>query len=123
MVVDVDKVVPLKPTQPSTGYAVALENNCRLGLRSMSDLMEHGVGIRQWSINAGNAVAENHVRLFAHTAQNLAAGECRSDGIAIGPRVRGKDKLLPSPYLMQDFFQHSLGSGSTLAFAFLDALQ
>jgi hypothetical protein len=37
--------------------------------------------------------------------------------------VRGKDELLPSPYLIQDFFQHSLASDSTLAFAFLDALQ
>ena len=35
-----------------------------------------------------------------------AAGQRRSDGIAIRPRVRGEDELLPSSDLVQDFVQH-----------------
>ncbi len=72
--------------------------------------MQYGVGIRERPVDARNAVAEDDLRLFAHAAEDLAARQGRSDGVAVGPCVRGKNELLSSPYLIQDFFQHPLRS-------------
>ena len=57
----------------------------------------------------GHAVAQDDVRLFSHAAQNLAAGQRRSDGIAVRAGMRGENECLPSTDLIQNFVQHPCG--------------
>src|SRR5271166_2544485 len=123
VMVDVDEVVALQSGQAGAGHAIALENDRGFRFRGLFNGMQYGVGVGQWPINAGNAIAEHDIRLLAHAAENLAAGQRRSDGVTIGPRMRGEDKLLSSPYLIEDFFEHPLGPGSTVAFSFFNTLE
>ncbi len=106
VVVDVDEVVLLQAGEPGAGYAIALQDDGGLGVGRLLGVAQHRVGKGQRAVDAGNTVAQDHARLLAHAAQNLAAGQRRADGIAVGPRMRGQNKRLSSPDLIQYFVQH-----------------
>ena len=123
MVIDVDEVVLLQAGQAGALHAIAFQDDDRLGLRSVLGGLQHRIAERQRAVDARHAIAEDDVRLFAHAAQNLAAGQRRANRIAIRPGVRGENELLPSADLIQNFVQHPSGPDSNLTLPFLNSMQ
>src|ERR1035437_10768100 len=109
MVIDVDEVVLLQASQARTLHAIALQDDDRLGWGRVLGGLQHRIAEGQRAVDARNAIAEDDVRLLAHAAQNLAAGQRRPDGIAIWPGVRRENEFLPSADLIQNFVKHPNG--------------
>jgi hypothetical protein len=106
--IDVDQEVVLQTLQARAMNAVTLQNDRRLVVAGHTIGLQHLIGERQRAINAGYAIVQHHVGLLPHGTQNLAAGERRSDGIAVGPGMRRKYEAVALFDLLEHILQHSL---------------
>jgi len=88
MVIDADQKLIFQSLKPGAMDAVTFQYDGGFIPAGHTVCLHNLIGKRQGAINAGDSVVQNDIRLLAHFAQNLAAGERRSDGIAIGTRVR-----------------------------------
>ena len=84
--------------------AVAFQNDCRFVTSRDATGLHHLIGKRKRTVDARNTVVQNNIGLLAHGAQNLAAGERRPHGIAVGPGVRSQHESL----VLSDLPEHIL---------------
>jgi hypothetical protein len=87
MMVDADQKSILQTFEPGPVNAVTLQNNRRFVIAQDVARLHNLIGERKRTVDTGNAIVQNYIGLLAHGAQNLATGECRSHGIAVGPGV------------------------------------
>ena len=123
MVIDVDEVVLLQAGQARALHAIAFQDDDRLRLGSILGGLQHRIAEGQRAVDTRHAIAQDDVCLFAHAAQNLAAGQRRPDGVAIWPGMRGENELLSSADLIQNFVQHPMVPSSNLTLPFLNSMQ
>src|ERR1700721_1864111 len=82
VMIDIDEKAIFKTIQRGAPYAVAFQQDNRI-------VSGHGIRLndptrkRRVLINAGHSIMHDDLRVFAHDAQNLAAGESRSDAISV----------------------------------------
>ena len=55
---------------------------------------EGAIGEGEFLVDAGDAIVDDDIGVFAHGAQDLAAGEGGADAVAVGARVRGHDEAV-----------------------------
>src|SRR5260370_15289618 len=106
MMIEVDQEAVLQFLQTRAVSAVELQNNRCLIVAGHAIRLHHLIGERQRAIDAWDAVVQHHVGLLPHGPQNLAARQRRSDGVAIGPRVRRQYKPVALFDLLKDLLQH-----------------
>ncbi len=92
--IDADEKAILETFEARAMDAVALENNRGLVIAVHAIGLQDLIGEGQGAVDSGNAVVQHDVGLLAHGAQDLAAGEGRSDRIAIGTSVRRQHEAI-----------------------------
>jgi len=85
----------VQPSQTRPLDAVAFKNDRGLIIAVHAVSLHYRVSKWQRAVYAGHTVMKHNIRLFAHSAQNLAAGERGTNGVPIRARVRGKQELIP----------------------------
>src|ERR1700693_2036297 len=108
MMIYADQEAVFQALEPCTVDAVALQNDRRLVVADNAIGPQHLIGERQCAINPRYAVVQHHVGLLPHGAQDLAARQRRSDGVAIRPRVRRKHEPVTLLDLTKNIVQHVL---------------
>ena len=106
MMIDADQKAIFETVEAGAMDAVALKND--RGLVAASDAAGLHHFIRKWKrpVDAGYAVVQHDVGLLAHRAQNLAAGERRTDSVAIRPGVRCQHESFVLSDLPEYVFEH-----------------
>ena len=79
--------------------------------------LNDAVGEGQVLIDAGHAIVHDHVRLLAHATEDLRAGQCRTNAVAVGTGVRGDDQASSSANFLEDLVQHGKSALSSLLLA------
>jgi hypothetical protein len=119
VMVNADEETIFEAFQPGAMNAVALEYDGRLITTGYAIRLHHFVGKRQRTVDARNAIVQNDIRLLAHGAKHLAAGQRRSDGVAVGPGMRRQHEALVLSDLPQYVFEHVAMASLHFTFAFL----
>ena len=90
VMIDADQKAVLQALQPRAVDAVTFQNDRGFVIPAHAIGLQHLIRKGQGTINSRDAIMQHHIGLLAHGAQNLAAGQRRSDGISIGARMRRK---------------------------------
>src|SRR5271166_1475385 len=106
MMIDTDQKAVFESLEPRAMDAVALKNNRRFVTAQDATRLHHLIRKRKRTVNPGNPIVKNDIRLLANLAQNLAARERRSHGIAIGTSVRRQHEPLVLSDLPEYILQH-----------------
>ncbi len=94
MMVDADQEPIFQPLEPGAVNAVTLQNDRRLVVAQHAAGLHNLIGERKRTVDARDAIVQHNIGMLAHRAQNLAAGQRRSDRIAVGTGVRGQHESL-----------------------------
>src|SRR5258708_17599163 len=94
--VDVDKESFFQTLEQRPTHAVALEQDDSIVRRNGFGL-NHAIGEGKVLINTRDAIVHDDFGVFAHDAQNLAAGKGRTDAVSIGSGVRGYNEAATHP--------------------------
>ena len=103
VVIDVDQELVLQSLQAGALDAVTLQNDGSLVVAVDGLRLDNFAGVGQRLVNAGHAIAQNDVGFFAHRPQDLAAGQRRTDGVAIRPCVRGQHEPIALLDVLENF--------------------
>ena len=106
MMIDADQKAVFQAFQPRAVNAVTLQNDRRFIIAGNAIGLQHLIGERQRAIDPRHAIVQHHVGLLPHGAQNLAARQRRSNGVAIGPRVRRQHEPVALLDLLENILQH-----------------
>ncbi len=124
MVIDVDQELVFQSVQAGALDAVTLQDDGSLVVAVDAFRLNNFAGVGQRLINAGHTVAQNDVGLLAHCEQYLAAGQRRTDGIAIRPRMRCQHEPVALLDVLENLFHHKtvVGRQSSVVSQSLDLL-
>src|ERR1700722_2571247 len=96
----------LQSLEPRPVNAVALQNDGCFVAPHHATRLHHLVGKRKRAVNSWDAVVENDIRLLTHGAKNLAAGQRRTNGIAVRASMRRQHESLVLSDLPEYVFEH-----------------
>src|SRR5450432_2069286 len=99
--------------------AVALQNDGGLVTASYAARLHHLVGKWQRTVDSGYAIVQNDIRLLAHGAKHLAAGQRGTYGVAVRPGVRGQHEAFVLSDLPEYVFEHVAWTSPHVSVAFL----
>ena len=105
--IDVNQKALFQPFKACALNAVAFQDDGGFVLPVYPIALNNSVRERQRPIHTWHAVAQHNIRLFAHRVQNLAAGQSRTNRIAIRTRMRRQKKALALLDVFENFSQHT----------------
>src|SRR6267154_3961445 len=106
MMIDADQKAVFQTFKPGAVNAAAFKNDGRVIVAKNPIGLQHLIGKGQGAIDARHAIVQYHIGLLPHGAQDLAAGQRRTDGVAIRPCVRGKHETITLLDLLENILQH-----------------
>jgi len=98
--VNVDEEAFLETLEQRALDAVAFEQNdgaVPREVRGDSIGMNDAIGEGKALVDTRDAIVHDDFGIFAHDAQNLAAGEGRADAVSVGPGMRGHNEAAARP--------------------------
>ena len=102
--------------KPRALNAVAFQDNSGFVFPVYSIALDNSVRERQRPIHSRHTIAQHNFRFFAHRAENLAAGQRRTDRIAIRPRMRRQQETVAPLDMFENFSQHTTSNFQPLFF-------
>src|SRR5580765_2257205 len=108
MVVDADEESIFEAFKSRAMDAVAFENDGGFVVACHSTGLNHLIGKWKGLVDARYAVMQNYISLLPHLAQNLTAGEGRTDRVAVGTSVGRQHETLALSDLPEDVLKHTV---------------